>query len=813
MVDDLSTEALIQRFQEECRSCTYPTDATSIKKRYKDTALILFKEDLDDGSLRNYLTFGTRRSSSVSQYGNTPVVIRRSRSSNGELTTVVEQVSALQGRSTRSNYTLLEAGEKDTDSDFENDFQESRFNSDDSFAIKENYEKDSKHKADSTESIQKDQVHEASNVDTQSTVHLQESTSTINDQQSQEHNIKKSFSHNDPSAHPCRDNVEVEAIQLSEEYRKHDKKRISKNSEEIKTEMSELSAFDENKQLTAEIHKDHISSASSGHSINQQVPDDSSLHTTSEEKDASRTFLLNTCEPTSIITNDKVQKRRSTPEIDHAAILREFVQQPSRRSKSLPQSKNEANLSAPETSIREEPKKNLKYVELKIVESSDNIFEQGNREIDAPDTEKALTTSDIPHLSDESDVVFIDAGSPSLSRAKFSCDSCSGSTEEVLQSKENSYLDKTIDITAATPQTSESSTVNLDKNVDTQDKSIGTYQDPGSDTVSKNSETKKEEITTRRRHDSHNSFRDLPIRSPTPPRRKPQKSPRTPKLREKTRNRNSSLALTSDEEAQELLANGTRSASPTSKTGDLRFFSFSLRKEKSKSATNLGSKRNRDRVRLTSVKLSLEDPGAVNPKLASSRIEDSHLDNSGKRVGVRSMMIDGTIKRNFIVIHPSDDSDTIGLAPMTPQADQKEITPVSTPEALSTVKTRITAPNPEKLEVMKRISSQTKLKEELSDIPENLKDESRGSFRGSFSVSHISRSLRIKQNKKNLEHLPLKTSHSLSSEPVCPSPSSSQILYKSPSSLSRVDCDSPVSAQKVHHTGDSRTVSKFCVVM
>ncbi|MPC22194.1 hypothetical protein E2C01_015206 [Portunus trituberculatus] len=675
MVDDLSTEALIQRFQEECRSCTYPTDATSIKKRYKDTALILFKEDLDDGSLRNYLTFGTRRSSSVSQYGNTPVVIRRSRSSNGELTTVVEQVSALQGRSTRSNYTLLEAGEKDTDSDFENDFQESRFNSDDSFAIKENYEKDSKHKADSTESIQKDQVHEASNVDTQST------------------------------------------------------------------------------------------------------------------------------------------KRRSTPEIDHAAILREFVQQPSRRSKSLPQSKNEANLSAPETSIREEPKKNLKYVELKIVESSDNIFQQGNREIDAPDTEKALTTSDIPHLSDESDVVFIDAGSPSLSRAKFSCDSCSGSTEEVLQSKENSYLDKTIDITAATPQTSESSTVNLDKNVDTQDKSIGTYQDPGSDTVSKNSETKKEEITTRRRHDSHNSFRDLPIRSPTPPRRKPQKSPRTPKLREKTRNRNSSLALTSDEEAQELLANGTRSASPTSKTGDLRFFSFSLRKEKSKSATNLGSKRNRDRVRLTSVKLSLEDPGAVNPKLASSRIEDSHLDNSGKRVGVRSMMIDGTIKRNFIVIHPSDDSDTIGLAPMTPQADQKEITPVSTPEALSTVKTRITAPNPEKLEVMKRISSQTKLKEELSDIPENLKDESRGSFRGSFSVSHISRSLRIKQNKKNLEHLPLKTSHSLSSEPVCPSPSSSQILYKSPSSLSRVDCDSPVSAQKVHHTGDSRTVSKFCVVM
>lgn len=827
MVDDLSTEAVIQRFQEECRSCTYPTDAAGIKKRYKDTALILFKENLDDGTLRNYLTFGTRRSSSVSQYGNTPVVIRRSRSSNGELTTVVEQVSALQGRSTRSNYTLLEAGEKDTDSDFENDFQDSRFNSDESFAIKENYEKDFKHKADSTESIQKHQkVHKTSNVNTQSLVHLQESNSTINDQQSQEHDGKKSFSDNDPSTHPCRDSVERDAIQVPEEDRKHENKRVSKNSEEIKTEVLELSAIDENRQLNAEVHKDHIS-PSSGHNLDQQVLDGSSLQDTSEEKDVSQTFLQNTCEATAITSHNKVQNRQSTPEIDHAAVLREFVQQPSRRSKSLPQSKNEANLSALEmpikeepkenleTSIKEEPKENLKFVELKIVESSDNIFEEANRETGAPNTEKTLTTSDIPHLSDDSDVVFIDAGSPSLSRAKFSCDSCSGSTEEVLQShdKEESCLDKVTDKPAAASQTTETCTFSLDKAVDTSDKFTGFFQTPDPDTVSKNSETKKEEITTRRRHDSHNSFRDLPIRSPTPPRRKPQKSPRTPKLREKTRNRNSSLALTSDEEAQELLANGTRSASPTSKTGDHRFFSFSLKKEKSKSATNLGSKRNRERVRLTSMKLSLEDPGAINPKLASSKIEDSHLDNSGKRVGVRSMMIDGTIKRNFIVIHPSDDSDTIGLAPMMPQAAQKETTPTNTPEALSTVKTRITTPNTDKLEVMKRISSQTKLKEELSDIPENLKDESRGSFRGSLSVSQISRSLRIKQNKKNLEHLPLKTSHSLSSEQVCPSPSSSQILYKSPSPLARVDTDSLVSAQKVQHDGDSRTVSKFCVVM
>lgn len=43
MVDNLSTEDQIEKLKEEARSCTYPTDAATIKKRYKDTALILFK--------------------------------------------------------------------------------------------------------------------------------------------------------------------------------------------------------------------------------------------------------------------------------------------------------------------------------------------------------------------------------------------------------------------------------------------------------------------------------------------------------------------------------------------------------------------------------------------------------------------------------------------------------------------------------------------------------------------------------------------------------------------------------------------------
>lgn len=42
-MDDLSAEDQIERLKEAARVCTYPTDAATIKKRYKDTSLLLFK--------------------------------------------------------------------------------------------------------------------------------------------------------------------------------------------------------------------------------------------------------------------------------------------------------------------------------------------------------------------------------------------------------------------------------------------------------------------------------------------------------------------------------------------------------------------------------------------------------------------------------------------------------------------------------------------------------------------------------------------------------------------------------------------------
>lgn len=707
-------------------------------------------------------------------------------------------MGTFQGRSTRSNYTLLEAAEKekDTDSDDENYFHDSRFDSDESFAVTGNHEEYSRLTADSSDSVVRDQdTPVSSKIDVQSPVSPQERISTIGEQQIQDHDAEKNLIHNEVPVQQCRESVEGEIVQ-PHNYEVMGLDKISENSKEIASELLEAPVPEESKDNGKEHKRESIQLQSSKHNNSSLVPnDDRCPQPTSEGKEERQTFPQNTSELEPVIRRNSFKDQVPTPEIDHAAVLREYVQQPSYSKKSF-QSKDKTYPGNSETENQVvESGENTRLVELKIVESSDSIYEQAHPGISDIDPQKSLTTSDIPHLTDDSDVVFIDAGSPSLSRTKLYDESLSASNEEVVHSHKEGEGDV---FGAPDRQTVEPPPVPQTSEIDSE---------------CKKSQSGKEDVVPRRRHNSTNSFRDLPIRSPTPPRRRPQKSPRTPKLREKTRQRHSSLALTSDEETHELLTNGTRSASPTSKMGDFRFFSFSLKKEKSKSATSLGSKRSKEKVKLTSVKLSLEDPGVVNPKPVPSQVEEGHIENPGKRVGVRSMMIDGTIKRNFIVIHPSDDSDTIGLAPKSPQITQKELS-VSTPEALSSVKTRLAAPTKEKLEATTKISSQGGLKEELSDIPENIRNDSRASLRGSLNFSQISRSLRLKQNKKHWEHVSLKSSHSLSSEPVCPSPSSPQILYKFPLSLSRVECDSPsVLAQKVDHTEDSRTVSKFCVVM
>ncbi|XP_043491928.1 putative uncharacterized protein BRD3OS [Polistes fuscatus] len=49
-----------------------------IRRRYQDTALVIFKEQQNKKEVVNYLSFGTsRRTMEYSNYGNQPVIIRR----------------------------------------------------------------------------------------------------------------------------------------------------------------------------------------------------------------------------------------------------------------------------------------------------------------------------------------------------------------------------------------------------------------------------------------------------------------------------------------------------------------------------------------------------------------------------------------------------------------------------------------------------------------------------------------------------------------------------------------------------------------
>ncbi|CAL4207223.1 unnamed protein product, partial [Meganyctiphanes norvegica] len=124
---------------------------------------------------------------------------------------------------------------------------------------------------------------------------------------------------------------------------------------------------------------------------------------------------------------------------------------------------------------------------------------------------------------------------------------------------------------------------------------------------------------------------------------------------------------------------------------------FFFRKEKSKSSdqmlvTNQKEEKSKSSVSLTGSSKRIPDSEASKvgkQELGSNSAAlfgDSQTD--GRRFGTRSMLIEGTIKRNFIVIHPLDNSETIGIAPVSPHSKNSEV-PHTIPKALESVKSKI----------------------------------------------------------------------------------------------------------------------------
>ncbi|ROT68149.1 hypothetical protein C7M84_013730 [Penaeus vannamei] len=583
MVDTVSAEERRKELLEESRKYTYPEDTASIKLRYKDTALVLFKEGHDDP--KSFLTFGTRRSSTVSQYGNTPLIVRRSQSSNGELSKVAEQWPSLSCRTSVSNYTLVEAGERDDDDSetedeldvavksFSGELQELKETEESEGSVADDNEDATSESGKQSVVIRGTKGSETGLEVTgkQQQVSAAEEKGTL--LQAGEYETRKSFIHYDlpiqrPKSVDKEKNEKISGESLDEE----------KSVKEHQEEMCEVQSFDDKQ----------------GDSIKEATKDTGGEIKLSEE--------------------DKTESA-DEKQVDDGSEC------PSRKAE-----ESEGPSPKAEESERPSPKTEESEGPSPKAEESPDV-------LDAKAKDKESTKIIVEHAIVEShkeSVLNKDEPLVDASPGRRSIGSSSPCQEKI--SERVSTPSVPIQVTAGKEeedQTKKDSANDLNKSFD------------------------REEST---------KFLDLPVRSPTPPKKSPRRSPRSPKSKEAGKGRHSSLILPLESEPQAVAPKGTRSASPTTKTKEHgRVFTFSLKREKSKSASSLHSRRGKDKER-SSVQEGKE-VGMKHQVLLHSESDDMQLEALGKRVGVRSMVIDGTIKRNFIVIHPSDESDTIGLAP------------------------------------------------------------------------------------------------------------------------------------------------------
>nr|XP_053636610.1 uncharacterized protein LOC128691733 [Cherax quadricarinatus] len=773
MVDSVSAETRIKELLEESRNCTYPEDARGIKQRYKDTALLLFKQSQEDNNPRNYLSFGTRRSSAVSQYGNTPIIVRRSRSSNGELSTVGEQVPSILGRSSVSDYTLIESKESDEeDTETEDELDNKNLLNSAEVALREKESSISKNKT----SINDNETESQADL-----TQIKKNEKIINGLRVQECENRKSFSHYDLP------------IQRNKGHEEVDTKNCENERNQVKSERKTGEIDPESKcENGSLVVKSRETEGIPEEEVSPKFEHDSQHDTLYNESKGNINGSQSKVYPKD--NNSKAYESHDLndivkphcPEIDHEAVLRAYVEQSSSLNKLLHESQAKSCYS---DSYKDKLYDECKYVELKIVESVDDPHSNDSDKGPSSDIKNVLTT-DILKFGDDDDVTFIDANSPLLTRAKPMCEISENSNQELAQKQDDAKQFSVLN----TPSKHE-------------DKNLIKSSPPLIENCSLNESPqflKGDSVEDVSKYlENHSGLLDLPLRSPTPPKRSPRRPPRVPKEKNTNIQCHSSLVLPSDEEIQESYPKGTRSASPTSKHKETsKFFSFSFRGEKSKSISSLNSKAGKDKVTGSALRFEGKDHTVINSGVNTDSKVDGQIDTFGKRIGVRSMVIDGTIKRNFIVIHPSDDSETIGLAPLSSVSSGKENS-LNTSVALSSMKSHLTHLKNDNLEAVKRISCKGDLKEELTDLSRN--------FGGSLRIGHMSKSLNANKGKKTKDHKLLGSSQSLSSENTRYSFADSQALYRS-LVLPEVDVGS-VHKSSEGLNNSSRTVSKLCVVM
>ncbi|XP_047500306.1 myb-like protein V [Penaeus chinensis] len=787
MVDTVSAEERRKELLEDSQKYTYPEDSASIKLRYKDTALVLFKEGHDDP--KSFLSFGTRRSSSVSQYGNTPLIVRRSQSSNGELSMVAEQWPSISCRTSVSNYTLVEAGERDDDdSETEDELDVAVKNiSGELQDLKETEESEGSvadGNEDATSESGKQSVVIRGTKGSETTLEVtekQQQASLAEEKgtplQAGEYETRKSFIHYDLPIQRPKSVDKEKNDKIGDES--HDQEKSVKEQED---ETHEVQAHDEKQGDSAkETAKD------TGREIKLSVEDQGDSADEKQVEDRSECPSPKAEE--SPVVDAVAKDKESTKTIVEYSIVESHKESVLKKDEPLvdtsPGRRNNGSSSLCQEKVGQDPfsqrYSQIFRTELKIVEASDLESNTKSTVLKVQPSEASAIAANDEDEDDDDDIEFVDAISPVSPKIDIR------SEGQILAKQSVAGKEEKPTVAPDASKTSERArTPSLPPQVTTGKEEGQTKKDSANDL---NKSFDPEEST---------KFLDLPVRSPTPPKKSPRRSPRSPKSKEASKSRHSSLVSPLDPEPQAVARKGTRSASPTTKTKEHgRVFTFSLKREKSKSASSLHSRRSKDKDR-SSVQEEKE-AGMKHQVLLHGESDDMQLESLGKRVGVRSMVIDGTIKRNFIVIHPSDESDTIGLAPRAVISNGDGNAHIRTPKALSSVKSHISGLTSNKIESVQKISLKHDIKEELTDTVR----DSVSSPTTLGPVPKRSRSRKTKSTDKIRA-----SSHSLSSYPA-----SDNQLQRTASGMSEVDCDSVNMSSQSLHVSTNKITSKLCSIM
>ena len=193
--------------------------------------------------------------------------------------------------------------------------------------------------------------------------------------------------------------------------------------------------------------------------------------------------------------------------------------------------------------------------------------------------------------------------------------------------------------------------------------------------------------------------------------------------------------------------------------------------------------------------------------LSSTSSKQNESFNEQNKTGIQNLIVDSSVKENFIVVHPTEESNSIGLAPLSPSLQHNLV--ITSSEDSSTVMKSENSPG---IINIKGFSS--KKQTSLSNLSSATVTKRTSPIVQAPSSPNISEPPRRYSNTSQTS-LKMETKKSYSSIPELSTPSKSSLLPPpSGQDLSQVDCDSVVPLDKNFGSCIAKPpTSKLCSVM